>query len=196
MGGGARADFYPGSTAGGTSAQHLAAYEELSYKWSHFISTTPWEGGREGRTEGGGLHPTTQRRTPRLREAHPPALAWSTPPPPRPSVHRHLRPKRMGGPLPSAAPSSQGSPSPAIVFRSPGRVATQDALVLCCSGCFFPQSSSSMGLACGPALWPPWGLLLWGPKAQLSQPNWPGTSLCPIPTSSSCVHQHLSLGGF
>lgn len=86
MSAGARAHFYAGSTVEGTSAQHLAAYAELSYKRSHFISTTPWEGGREGVSvplyRGGSQGSERSLTCSGLEHALPP-------PHPRP-MHRHL----------------------------------------------------------------------------------------------------------
>lgn len=118
-----------------------------------------------------------------------------------PFVHQHPRLGSVGGTLPSSGagllpahtPSSYDTPQ--VPWRScpPGWL---DALLWCFSDCFYPQPSGSTGPACGLALWPPYGLLLWGPEAQLEKPNGADTSLCPSPTSSPRIYQHLSLVGF
>lgn len=100
---------------------------------------------------------------------------------------------QRAGLLPAHTPSSYHTPR--VPWRScpPGWL---DTPLWCFSGCFYPQPSGSTGPACGLALWPPYGLLLWGPEAQLAKPNGAGTSLGPSPTSSPRIYQHLSLMGF
>ena len=99
---------------------------------------------------------------------------------------------QRAGLLPAHTPSSHHARVP-WASCPPGWL---DTLLWCFSGCFYPQPSGSTGPACGLALWPPYGLLLWGPEAQLEKPKGAGTSLWPTPTSSPWTYQHLSLVGF
>lgn len=115
-------------------------------------------------------------------------------------VHKHHRLGRMRDPLPSCGrASSQLMPS-SYHARSDHQGGLLPGWLGSCrgvpGGCFYPQSSGSIGPACGPALWPPEGLLIWSSEARLSQSDWPGTFLCPTATSSPRRHQHLSRVGF
>lgn len=183
---------HPSLTAGGTSAQHLAAYKELSYKQSHFISTTPWEGR--------GLVPITQMRTPRLRQVPSPACSGQghTSPSFGTSItdlgeRRHTAFQWVCLLHHTLTPSHP----PAIMLRSPGWAVTQDGLALCCGvlgGCFYPQSSASQAQPvvelCGHPGAPPLG-----PSSTAFLGQEASTSLCPSPISSP-LHQHLSSAGF
>lgn len=124
-------------------------------------------------------------------------LLWPgacTPSPPR--VHTHRGPGRMGDALPSSGPASWAHtlrPSRSGPGGlTPGRRGTLRQRSRRCL--------TYSPLLPGPSLWSnsvaAWGLRLWGPDAQVSQPNWPGTCPCPSPTSSSCMYQHLSSVGF
>lgn len=164
---------HPSLTAGGTSAQHLAAYKELSYEQSHFISTTPWEGR--------GLVPITQTRTPRLRQVPSPTCSGQghTSPSFGTSItdlgeRRHTAFQWVCLLHHTLTPSSHHAQVPWVGCH-PGWLGA----VLWCSGwLLLPTVLCFTGAACGRALWPPWGS---SSGAQQHSFPGPGGQRLPVP---------------